>query len=93
MAGAGSGDENRRVSAGIAVAPDGSVYLADPGFGRLLRVDRAGTPAIVADTAFAGSHLGASPIAVVVTPDGVLLVSDAWQHVIWKITIDEDAGR
>lgn len=78
--------------AGIAVAPDGSVYLADPGFGRLLRVDRAGTLAIVADMAFAGSHLD-SPIAVVVTPDGDLLVSDSWQDAIWKITIDEDAGR
>ena len=77
---------------GIAVTPDGSVYLADPGFGRLLRVDRAGTLAIVADMTFAGSHLG-SPIAVVVTPDGDLLVSDSWQDVIWKITIDEDEGR
>ncbi len=72
---------------GIAVAPDGSVYLADQGFGRLLRVDGTGTVAIVADMAFAGSHHG-SPIAVVVTPEGDLLVSDSWQDVIWKITID-----
>ncbi|MXZ62986.1 MAG: hypothetical protein F4Y98_05165 [Chloroflexi bacterium] len=77
---------------GIAIAPDGSVYLADPGFGRVLRLDRSGALAIVADRAFAGSQRG-SPNSIVVTPEGDLLVSDAWQHVIWKITIDEDAGR
>ena len=75
---------------GIAIGLDGSAYLADPGLGRVLRVHSAGRLVIVADyRTFARSTPG-SPNGIVLTSEGDLLVSDAWQHVIWKITIDED---
>ena len=76
----------------LAVAPGGFLYVADPDFGQVVRIAPDGTVAIVADhTAFGSTSF--QPTGIVVTAEGDLLVSDTWQHVIWKITIDEDAGR
>ena len=78
---------------GIAVAADGSIYLADRSLGRVTRIDKSGAVAVVAGHEEFGATTNTWPTGIVVTPEGDLLVSDRWQHVIWKITIDEDAGR
>ena len=76
----------------LAVAPDGSVYVADWKYRQVVRIAPDGTVAIVVDHETSGmSSFRLEDI--VLTPEGDLLVSDPWQHVIWKITIDEDAGR
>ena len=77
---------------GIAVTPDGSLYLADRDLGRVTRIDTSGAAAVVADHEDFDARTNTWPTGIVVTPEGDLIVSDRWQHVIWKITIDED-GR
>lgn len=74
---------------GLAVADDGTLYVADRGFGRLVRIAPDGTASILLDgDAFDGrEHFG--PVAILVMPDGSLLVSDSGQHSIWRVTIDE----
>ena len=73
---------------GIAVGADGALYVADPDYGRVVRVTREGELSIVAD------RLG-SPHGILVLPDGSLLVSDAGGNTIRKITFgdaqDEEA--
>ncbi len=76
----------------LAIAPDGNLFVADPDYRQVVRIAPDGTTALVADHEAFGSA-SFKPGDILVTPEGDLLVSDAWQHVIWKITIDEDAGR
>ena len=76
----------------LAVGSDGAVYVTDRAFGHVVRITRGGTAAIVVDHRTIGSARF-RPEDILVTAEGDLLVSDPWQHVIWKITIDEDAGR
>ena len=73
----------------LAAGPDGAVYVADRDFGQVVRIGPDGTAVIVADHETIGSDRF-RPEDIVVTPEGDLIVSDPWQHVIWKITIDED---
>ncbi len=62
---------------GIAVAPDGSVYVADVGNNRVQRFTAAGTYVSQFGTAGAGDGQFASPIGVGVDPaDGDVLVAD-----------------
>ena len=77
---------------GIAAAPGGAIYVADYVFDRVIRIAPDGTAAIVADSETVGVTRF-EPVSIAVTSEGDLLVSDARYNVIWKITIDEDAGR
>ena len=70
---------------GMAIGSDGALYVADPHYGRVVRITRDGELSIVADSMFS------SPTGIIATPDGDLLVSDTGRNVIWKITI-EDVG-
>jgi sugar lactone lactonase YvrE len=63
---------------GMAVAPDGSLYVADTGNGRVRRVDAAGIITTVA------SRL-ASPTDVALAPDGGLYVVENSKHQIQKL--------
>ena len=78
---------------GMAVTPDGSIYLADRDLGQVTRIDTNGAAAVVADHEDFEARTNTWPTGIVVTSEGALIVSDRWQHVIWKITIDEDEGR
>lgn len=73
----------------LALGTDRSMYVLDPEYRQVVRIAPDGTAAIVVDHETPG--LGSFyPNDILVTPEGDLLVSDAAQHVIWRITIDED---
>lgn len=74
---------------GLAVAGDGTLYVADRGFGRLVRIAPDGTASILLDRDSFEAHEHFIPVAVLVMPDGSLLVSERWRHAIWRVTIDE----
>ena len=68
---------------GIAVGSDGALYVADPGYDRVARIERDGSLAFVA------SGPGSDPTgfaAILPLGDGTLLVSG--ENAIWKITFD-----
>jgi sugar lactone lactonase YvrE len=77
---------------GIAIAPDGSLYVADTDNNRIRRVSTTGEV-----TTVAGGEIGYkdgvgetaqfwSPHGIAVSPDGSLLVADTGNHKIRKIT-------
>ena len=68
---------------GIAVGADGALYVADPHYGRVVRVTRDGTLSIVAEGL-------SSPEGILALPGGALLVSDGRANVIWKITFGDE---
>ena len=68
---------------GIAVGADGALYVADPHYGRVVRVTRDGTLSIVAEGL-------SNPEGILALPGGALLVSDGRANVIWKITFGDE---
>ena len=76
----------------LALGPDSSMYVLDADYQQVVRIAPDGTAAIVVDRETSGMSSFRSD-EIVVTPEGDLLLSDPWQHVIWKITIDEEAGH
>ena len=76
---------------GIAVAPNGTVYLAAWVIGRVLSVSPRGEVTIVAErgsTRGLGGHF--LPTAIVVSDDGDLIVADSGNNVIWRITLPDE---
>ena len=74
---------------GIAVAPDGTVYVAAWSIGRVVRISPRGGVAIVVER---GSTTGLSafyPTSIVVDDDGDLIVADSVMNVIWRITLPD----
>ncbi len=79
---------------GIAVAPDGSLYVSDTGSHRILHID---TDGVVLHTwgSFADIAKGAAPggtfyepWGLAVDPYGAVYVADTWNHRIQKFTAD-----
>ena len=68
----------------LAVTPDGTLYLADTNYRRVLQVSPGGEVSIVASWG-----QGRQPRGIVVTPDGALIVVDN-QHAIYEITFEGD---
>ena len=75
---------------GLAVAPDGTLYAVDWQFGRVVRISPGGEAAIVVgrDSFHDSGHF--QPTAILVTPEGDLLVLDSGRRVIWEITLGNE---
>ena len=74
---------------GLAVASDGTLYVADNNFGRLVRITSDGVASMLLDRDTFEGRQSFQPAAILSTPDGSLLVSETGQHSIWRVTIDE----
>ena len=98
-----SGDGGAAISAnlagprGLAVAPDGTLYIADPNVHRIRRVGTDGIITTVAGTGVAGfagdgglatQAKLADPIGVALTPDGALYISDEGNHRVRRVGTD-----
>lgn len=70
---------------GIAVAEDGTLYVVDKGYGRVVRLSPDGDATIVAERDAFSPHRNQQPDAILIAPDGSLLVSTI--DAIWKITL------
>ena len=71
----------------LFVAPDGTLYVADASYQRVVRISADGEASVVVDqTAF--DALGTfRPESVLLTPEGSLLVADWGMNVIWEVTL------
>ena len=74
---------------GLAVTGDGTLYVADRSFGRLLRIAPDGTASILLDAEALDGQQRFQPVAILSMPDGSLLVSDTERHSIWRVTLEE----
>jgi len=72
-----------RNAADLTLAPDGTLYLTDENYRRVLQVAPDGDVSIVASW-----PRGRAPSGIVITPEGSLIVSDRQRHVIYEITFE-----
>ena len=77
---------------GLAVAPDGTLYAVDQEYGRVVRISPDGEAAIVVDRQSFNDSPYFKPAAILITPEGDLLVADSGMSVIWKITLPNEEG-
>ncbi len=78
---------------GVAIGPDGELYIADGGFGRVLRYTRDGVLSIVADAQHSVGSRRLDPNGIVVTPAGDLFMSDSSTSSILKITFEDEGDE
>jgi sugar lactone lactonase YvrE len=71
----------------IAVAPDGTIYVADTGNHAVRRIIAAGSVETIAASSESDRM---DPVGLAIDAEGNVLVADAWTHVIRKI---DRAGR
>jgi streptogramin lyase len=70
---------------GVAVAPDGTIYVAQNDAGNLLRIPPGGSPTVFADQL-------TRPVDIEVDVDGTLLVSDQGTNPDTVVRIDPNTG-
>ncbi|MFA5891305.1 MAG: hypothetical protein WDA27_10235 [Actinomycetota bacterium] len=102
FAGGWTGDGSPAVKAvlrgpsGVAVAPDGSVFIADADTNRIRKVDPAGIMSTVAGNGSSGfsgdggpaTQAGLDPTDVAVAPDGSIFIADSGNDRIRKVDPD-----
>ena len=71
---------------GIAVTEEGTLYVTEAKFGRVLRITSAGVVSIVVDTD-SGRF---TPAGILLTPSGDVLVSDSYGDLIREITLPDE---
>ena len=71
---------------GLALAPDGTLYVADFSLGRVVQVSPQGEAVIAVARDSSTSFKFANHSAILMTPEGDFLVADAGANVIWKLT-------
>ena len=71
---------------GIAVAPDGTLYVVDTRYGHVVRISPDGAVAIVVEHDVYSPDRNEQSTGILVTPDGNLLVSTI--DAIWKISFE-----
>ena len=76
---------------GIAVAPDGTLYVVDKGYGHVVRISPDGAVAIVVEHDVYSPDRNEQSTGILVMPDGSLLVSTI--DAIWKITFEDEADE
>lgn len=78
-------------TSGIAVGPDGSLYVADFAFARVLRLTTDGILSIVADgeTPMPPGYRFGDPYGLLATADGTLFVTARHTGVVFKITFED----
>lgn len=90
----GSGQSQFRKPRGVAVGPDGSVYVADANNHRLQKFDAEGNFVLawgskgVVDEGTGDAGKFNEPWGVAVGPDGSVYVADTWNHRIQKFDAD-----
>ena len=90
----GSGDGQLTTAHGVAIAPDGSIYISDSGNNRIQHFSATGgflQSWGVAGSIDSGSAPGGSfkePWGIAVGPDGSVYVADTWNFRIQKFTSD-----
>ncbi len=77
---AGSGDGQFTAPRGLAVGPDGSLYVADAGNHRIQVFDQAGNFLFKWGSQGAGPGQFNEPWGIAVGPDGAVYVADTWNH-------------
>lgn len=79
---------------GLAIGPDGALYIADAGHARVRKIDSAGRISTVAGTGsagFSGDNVSATrarldrPEGLSFGPDGILYIADAGNNRIFKV--------
>ena len=78
---------------GLAVAPGGTLYAVDQEYGRVVRISPEGNAAIVVDRQSFNDSPYFKPSAILITPEGDLLVADSGMSVIWKLTLPNEEGE
>jgi DNA-binding beta-propeller fold protein YncE len=80
--GSAAGQFNQPI--GVAVAPDGTIYVVDQGNSRIERFDAGGSYLGAWDAksglTLARTDTGLGPTGIAVAPDGTVYVADTWNH-------------
>ena len=78
---------------GLAVAPDGVLYAAARLVGQVGRISPDGEVTILVGRDSFSDSPHFQPAAILITPEGDLLVADSGMSVIWKITLPNEGGE
>ncbi len=88
LGGPGAGDGQLNDAKGIAIAPDGSIWVADTGNSRIQKFGPDGSFQLRVGSKGEGPGQFNEPWGIAVGPDGNVYVADTWNHRIQKFAPD-----